>query len=126
MRRFVVSLLSGLVLAPLPLHAQSVTLDVCDTGTVDIDVFVSRAGSVSSSHIRPSTCAAVAKSVGGGMEAGDSILVNYAQADSGSTVRVLGLDASRKVVFELAYANNGACNTSWNAVPVPFQQLSFD
>jgi len=69
MRRFVVSLLSGLVLAPLPLHAQSVTLDVCDTGTVDIDVFVSRAGSVSSSHIRPSTCAAVAKSVGGGMEA---------------------------------------------------------
>ena len=59
-------------------------------------------------------------------QAGDSILVNYAQADSGSTVRVLGLDASRKVVFELAYANNGACNTSWNAVPVPFQQLSFD
>jgi hypothetical protein len=69
MRRFVVALLSALVLAPLPLHAQSVTLDVCDTGTVDIDVFVSRAGSVSSSHIRPSTCAAVAKSVGGGMEA---------------------------------------------------------
>ena len=68
MRRFVVALLSALVLAPLPLHAQSVTLDVCDTGTVDIDVFVSRAGSVSSSHIRPSTCAAVARSVGGGME----------------------------------------------------------
>ena len=59
-------------------------------------------------------------------QAGDSILVNYAQADSGSTVRVLGLDASRKVVFELAYANNGACNTSWNAVPVPFEALSFD
>jgi hypothetical protein len=59
-------------------------------------------------------------------QAGDSILVNYAQADSGSTVRVLGLDASRQVVFELAYANNGACNTSWNAVPVPFEQLSFE
>ena len=65
MRRFVVALLSALVLAPLPLHAQSVTLDVCDTGTVDIDVFVSRAGSVSSSHIRPSTCAAVALNASG-------------------------------------------------------------
>jgi hypothetical protein len=69
MRQFVVALLFALVLAPLPLRAQSVTLDVCDTGTVDIDVFVSRAGAVSSSHIRPSTCAAVAKSAGGGMEA---------------------------------------------------------
>ena len=69
MRQFVVALLSVLVLAPLPLHAQSVTLDVCDTGTLDLDVFVSRAGSVAASHIRPSTCATVAKSAGGGMEA---------------------------------------------------------
>ena len=52
--------------------------------------------------------------------------MNYAQADSGATVRVLGLDASRHVAFDLAYANHGACNTSWNAVPVPFEQLSFD
>ena len=78
MRRLVVALLSALVLAPLPLRAQSVTLDICDTGTVDIDVFVSRAGSVSASHIRPSTCAAVAKSAGG-MEAS---FVGIAFADS--------------------------------------------
>ncbi len=68
MRRLLVPLLSVVVLAPLRVGAQSVTLDVCDTGTVPIDVFVSRGGSASSSHIRPSTCASVAKSVGGGME----------------------------------------------------------
>jgi hypothetical protein len=79
MRQFVVALLFALVFAPLPLHAQSVTLDICDTGTVDIDVFVSRAGEVSASHIRPSTCAAVAKSAGGGMAAS---YVGIAFADS--------------------------------------------
>ena len=63
---------------------------------------------------------------GSAYEAGGSILVNYAQADSGTTVRVVGLDASRKVALDLAYANHGACNTSWNAVPVSFDQLSFE
>ncbi|RPH70228.1 MAG: hypothetical protein EHM78_12250 [Myxococcaceae bacterium] len=59
-------------------------------------------------------------------EAGQSLLVNYAQADNGSTVRVLGLDGSRQVVFDLAYRNTAACDTSWNAAPVPFDQLRFD
>jgi arylsulfate sulfotransferase len=59
-------------------------------------------------------------------EAGQSLLVNYAQADNGSTVRVLGLDSSRQVVFDLAYRNTAACDTSWNAVPVPFDALRFD
>ena len=59
-------------------------------------------------------------------EAGQSLLVNYAQADNGSTVRVLGLDGSRRVVFDLAYRNTAACDTSWNAAPVPFDQLRFD
>lgn len=68
----------------------------------------------------------VSQFCGSAYEAGGSVLVNYAQADSGATVRVVGLDASRNVAFELAYANHGACNTSWNAVPVPFDQLSFD
>ncbi len=62
----------------------------------------------------------------GAYQAGDSILVNYAQADGGSTVRVLGLNSSRQVAFELSYVNTGACNTSWNAVPVPFDELQFD
>jgi hypothetical protein len=66
MRRLALALFLGL--APSPVYAQSVTLDVCNIGTVDIDVFVSQAGSVSSSAIKPSTCAPVAKSVDGGME----------------------------------------------------------
>jgi len=63
---------------------------------------------------------------GSAYEAAGSVLVNYAQADSGANVRVLGLDPSHQVVFDLAFVNHGACNTSWNAVPVPFEQLSFD
>jgi len=59
-------------------------------------------------------------------QAGDSILVNYAMSDGGSTTRVLGLNGSRQVAFEIAYKNTGGCNTSWNAVPVPFDQLQFD
>jgi hypothetical protein len=30
------------------------------------------------------------------------------------------------VVFDLAYRNTAACDTSWNAVPVPFDALRFD
>ncbi len=60
MRRLVFALLFGLVLVPLPVHAQSVTLTVCNMGKVDIDVFVS----LSNSHIRPATCVAVAESSG--------------------------------------------------------------
>jgi hypothetical protein len=65
MRRLALAFLLGL--APLPALAQSVTLDVCSTGTVDVDVFVSQERTLTSAHIRPSTCAAVAGSVGGGM-----------------------------------------------------------
>ena len=60
-------------------------------------------------------------------QAGDSILVNYAMADDAATARIVGLNANRQVVFELSYANTGGgCATSWNAVPVPFDQLQFD
>ena len=41
------------------------TLNVCNMGKVDIDVFISSAGAALSSHIRPATCAAVAESDGG-------------------------------------------------------------
>ena len=72
MRRLLFALLFGLV--PLPLHAQSVTLSVCNVGKVDIDVFVS----LSNSHIRPATCAVVAKSAG----AMEPAYVGLAFADS--------------------------------------------
>jgi len=41
-------------------------------------------------------------------------------------VRLLGLDADRQVVFDFPYANPNGCDTSWNAVPVPFDDLRFE
>ena len=60
------TLLFALAQVSLPLHAQqgSVSLNVCNAGEVGIDVFISRSGKVSSSHIGPADCALVAKSVG--------------------------------------------------------------
>ena len=60
-------------------------------------------------------------------QSGDSILVNYAQSDNAATTRLVGLGADRQPVFELEYANSaGGCNTSWNAVPVPLDDLRFE
>lgn len=60
-------------------------------------------------------------------QAGSSYLVNYAMADNAATARIVGLDANRQEVFEFSYANpGGGCATSWNAIPVPFDQLQFD
>jgi len=58
-------------------------------------------------------------------EVGQSYLVNYAEATAGSTARLIGLDANRQVVFDFSYPNPGGCQTSWNAVPVPFDDLQF-
>jgi hypothetical protein len=57
-------LLFAVFSAPTPVHAQSVYLQVCNAGKVDIDVFVSRAGNVSSSHVGAADCATVAESAG--------------------------------------------------------------
>ena len=57
-------------------------------------------------------------------EAGGSFLVNYALAENGANVRVIGLDPTRQVVFDISYPTSG-CQTSWNAIPVPFDNLQF-
>ena len=65
MRRLVFALLFGLV--PWSASAQSVgsvTLSVCNAGKVAVDVFLSRAGKVSSSHIGPADCATIAEGTG--------------------------------------------------------------
>ena len=59
-----VVLLLGLATVSLPVHAQDVDLRVCNAGTVDVDVFVSRAGKISSTHIGAADCATVAESAG--------------------------------------------------------------
>ena len=48
---FGAALLFAFVNVSVPVYAQSVYLHVCNAGKVDIDVFVSRAGNVSSSHV---------------------------------------------------------------------------
>lgn len=56
-------------------------------------------------------------------EAADkSMLVNYSLAGAGTTVRVVGLNPERNVVFDLAYQTRG-CDTSWNAKPIAFDNL---
>ena len=56
-----------------------------------------------------------------------SALVDYAVSDAGVTTRILGLDAAHQPVFDFAYANDsGGCDTSWNTVPVPLDDLRFE
>lgn len=55
---------------------------------------------------------------------GQSLLVNYALANNGASAKVVGFDGKRQLVFDMEYANAG-CNTSWNAVPVPFENMRF-
>ncbi len=64
---FAATLLLALVSVSLPLQAAeqgSVSFNVCNAGKVDLDVFLSTSGKVSSSHIGPADCALVAKSEG--------------------------------------------------------------
>ena len=58
---------------------------------------------------------------------GNSVLADYAVADDGTQVRLVGLDASHNVVFDFQLANvpSGGCSTSWNAAPIPFEAMRF-
>ena len=61
-------------------------------------------------------------------EAGDrSLLVNYAVAANRTQARVVGLDPARNVVFDFEYPSppSQPCSTSWNAVPVPLDNMTF-
>src|SRR5258705_6464262 len=63
-RVFGAVLLFGLATVPVPVYAQSVYFQVCNAGKVDVDVFVSGAGKVSSSHVGPADCETVAETPG--------------------------------------------------------------
>ena len=56
---------------------------------------------------------------------GKSVLISYAVASQRTKARLVGLDASRNVVFDFEYPTTG-CNTSWNAIPVNFDGLMFE
>jgi hypothetical protein len=57
-------------------------------------------------------------------EVGESILISYARANERQHARLVGLNSQREVVFDFQYDARG-CNTSWNAVPVPLDNMSF-
>lgn len=56
---------------------------------------------------------------------GNSYLVDFAEADSGTQARLVGLDSNHNVVFDFQYANSG-CNTAWNAIPIPLENLQIN
>ncbi len=57
-------------------------------------------------------------------EAGQSILISYARINDFLHARLVGLNDQHDVVFDFQYEARG-CNTSWNAVPVPLEDMQF-
>jgi len=57
---------------------------------------------------------------------GQSILVDYAVADETTQTRLVGLDSSHNVVFDFEYPNVTLCDTSWNALPIGFDNLTIN
>lgn len=56
----------------------------------------------------------------------DSLLVSYAFVDGGTKARLVGLDDARNVVFDFEYPSVSGCATSWNAVPINLEAMSFN
>jgi arylsulfate sulfotransferase len=57
--------------------------------------------------------------------ANQSILVDYAVADNNTEALLVGLGSSHNVVFEFEYPTT-ECDTSWNARPIPLDDLVVD
>jgi hypothetical protein len=55
---------------------------------------------------------------------GESLLISYARVDNRQHARLVGLNSEHAVVFDFQYEARG-CNASWNAVPVPFEDMQF-
>jgi hypothetical protein len=57
-------------------------------------------------------------------EVGQSILISYARVGNPLHARLVGLNSQHEVVFDFQYDTRG-CSASWNAVPVPLENMSF-
>ncbi len=57
-----------------------------------------------------------------------SVLVSYSMASDGAKARLVGLNTAREVVFDVEYNNTSgiACSTSWNAIPIPLDNLIYN
>ena len=56
---------------------------------------------------------------------GKSLLVDYAVADNFTHARLVGLDSNHTVAFDFQYPT-ASCSTSWNAIPIAFDNLAID
>jgi hypothetical protein len=56
---------------------------------------------------------------------GQSFLISYARAENQLKARLVGLNSQHAVVFDFQYDSHG-CDTSWNAVPIPLQNMRFE
>jgi hypothetical protein len=55
---------------------------------------------------------------------GQSILIAFARAENRLRARLVALNSQHEVVFDFQYDSQG-CNTSWNAVPIALEHMSF-
>jgi hypothetical protein len=55
---------------------------------------------------------------------GESLLISYARVDNRQHARLVGLNRAHQVVLDFQYEARG-CNASWNAVPIPFEDMRF-
>jgi arylsulfate sulfotransferase len=53
-----------------------------------------------------------------------SMLVTYSSADNRTTLRMLGLDAARDVVFDFQFPSRLPCYAAWNASPINFENMT--
>lgn len=56
-------------------------------------------------------------------ESSGTYLVDYSTADNLVHDRLVGLDANQNVAFDFQYNSSIPCGTSWNAIPVPLENL---
>jgi arylsulfate sulfotransferase len=56
-------------------------------------------------------------------EAAGSYLVNFSTAANFTRDRLVGLDAKHNVAFDFQYLSQTPCGTSWNAIPIPLDNL---
>jgi len=57
---------------------------------------------------------------------GSSYLVDYAYANNGTEARIVGLDSNHNVSFDFQYSSPFGCSASWNAVPIPMENLQIN
>jgi len=55
---------------------------------------------------------------------GHSLLITYARADNVTHARLVGLNSQHEVVFDFQY-DTSRCDTAWNGVPIPLENMSF-